>query len=180
MMNSRILELPKSVNISFNIFKNKKLLIFISNNIKNYIIIPNDINFEKKDRTLIFISNKRRLSELDIFLKSLNDIITLTTVQKFIRKKLILKGLGYKMSFLNNDHRILEMKLGFSHVTTLSIPYDLKVTLEKLKITVEGLNGANVGNFISKLKSLKTPDLYKGKGFWYPNEAVILKEVKKK
>jgi hypothetical protein len=37
-----------------------------------------------------------------------------------------------------------------------------------------------IGNFIDKIVSLKTPDSYKGKGFWLKYEARTLKIIKKK
>jgi ribosomal protein L6P/L9E len=44
---------------------------------------------------------------------------------------------------------------------------------------VEGFEAYKVGNFLKKLRNLKAPDIYKGKGFWYKNEIKIFKEIKK-
>ena len=46
-------------------------------------------------------------------------------------------------------------------------------------LIVEGIESAVVGNFLKKIRNLKTPDSYKGKGFWYKNESKVLKEIKK-
>ena len=45
--------------------------------------------------------------------------------------------------------------------------------------SLEGFDPVAVGNFATKIKSLKFPDTYKGKGFWYKNEVKVLKEIKK-
>jgi len=46
-------------------------------------------------------------------------------------------------------------------------------------LTVEGFESYKVGNFLEKVRKLKKFDSYKGKGFWYKNEARTLKEIKK-
>jgi ribosomal protein L6P/L9E len=46
-------------------------------------------------------------------------------------------------------------------------------------LTFEGFDPVAVGNFANKVRSLKFPDVYKGKGFWYKNEVRSLKEIKK-
>ena len=47
-------------------------------------------------------------------------------------------------------------------------------------LLIEGKNKVTVGNFANKIKCLKTPDCYKGKGFSYKYEEIILKKIKKK
>jgi len=74
----------------------------------------------------------------------------------------------------------LEFKIGLSHIVSLEIPsHDVVVFLIKNTIVVEGINPVVVGNFLKKIKNLKIPGSYTGKGFWYKNEIKILKPVKK-
>ena len=81
---------------------------------------------------------------------------------------------------MTEDKKNLELKLGFSALITLPIPVEeVKVDVNKNIITLEGFDPVAVGNFATKIKSLKFPDAYKGKGFWGKNEVRVLKEIKK-
>lgn len=91
-------------------------------------------------------------------------------------KKLILEGVGFK-SEVKGDKLILA--LGFSHPVEVAIPKTLKVTAEKNLITISGINKEEVGQFAAKLRSLKKPEPYKGKGFRYVDEVIRRKQGKK-
>jgi len=56
---------------------------------------------------------------------------------------------------------------------------NFKVVLDKNTLTIEGVDKVKVGNFVNKIRNLKLPDSYKGKGFWYKNEVIKLKEINK-
>lgn len=97
-------------------------------------------------------------------------------VNKPFEKKLILEGIGYK-SEVNGDK--LKLALGFSHPVEVSIPSTLKVTAEKNVITVSGIDKEEVGQFSAKIRSLKKPEPYKGKGMRYDGEVIRRKQGKK-
>ena len=91
-------------------------------------------------------------------------------------KKLIIEGIGYK-SEVKGDNLVLA--LGFSHGINVPIPKILKVTAEKNVITVTGIDKETVGEFVAKVRSLKKPEPYKGKGIRYEGEVVKRKQGKK-
>lgn len=91
-------------------------------------------------------------------------------------KKLILEGIGYK-SEVKGDK--VALALGFSHPVELTIPEGLKVTAEKNNIVVSGSDKEMVGAFAAKLRSLKKPEPYKGKGMRYHDEVIARKQGKK-
>lgn len=97
-------------------------------------------------------------------------------VNKFFEKKLILEGIGFK-SEVSGDK--ITLALGFSHPVIVQIPNGLKVTAEKNVITVSGTDKELVGQFAAKLRSLKKPEPYKGKGMHYSDEVVRRKQGKK-
>lgn len=97
-------------------------------------------------------------------------------VNKAFEKKLILEGIGYK-SEVKGDKIVFA--LGFSHPVEVVIPKTLKVTAEKNNITVSGANKEEVGAYASKLRSLKKPEPYKGKGMRYEGEVIRRKQGKK-
>ena len=97
-------------------------------------------------------------------------------VNKAFEKKLILEGIGFK-SEVKADKIV--RALGFSHPVNVDIPKGLKVTAEKNVITISGSDKEVVGQFSAKLRSLKKPEPYKGKGMRYSDETIRRKQGKK-
>lgn len=97
-------------------------------------------------------------------------------VNKPFEKKLILEGIGFKSEVKDN---MINLALGFSHPVNVEIPEGLKVTAEKNLITVTGIDKEAVGSFAAKLRSLKKPEPYKGKGMRYDDEVIKRKQGKK-
>ena len=91
-------------------------------------------------------------------------------------KKLILEGVGFKSEVKGKD---LVLALGFSHGVTVAIPEGLTVTAEKNTITVTGIDKESVGQFTAKVRAMKKPEPYKGKGFRYSDEVIRRKQGKK-
>ncbi len=91
-------------------------------------------------------------------------------------RKLILEGVGFKSDVKGTD---LHLALGFSHPVIVSIPEGLTVTAEKNNVTVTGINKELVGQFTAKVRALKKPEPYKGKGFRYDDEVIRRKAGKK-
>jgi large subunit ribosomal protein L6 len=91
-------------------------------------------------------------------------------------KKLVVEGIGFKSDVKGAD---LHLSLGFSHPVKVSIPAGLKVTADKNVITVNGASNEAVGQFASKVRALKKPEPYKGKGIRYDGEVIRRKQGKK-
>lgn len=97
-------------------------------------------------------------------------------VNKPYEKKLILEGVGYKIDAKGSD---LHMALGLSHPVVLPIPAGLTVKTEKGTTTITGIDKDLVGAFAAKIRALKKPEPYKGKGFRYSDEVIRRKQGKK-
>jgi large subunit ribosomal protein L6 len=91
-------------------------------------------------------------------------------------KILILEGVGFKSDVKGNS---LDLALGFSHPVNVAIPEGLTVTAVKNNITVVGIDKELVGQFTAKVRAMKKPEPYKGKGFRYDNEVIRRKQGKK-
>ena len=91
-------------------------------------------------------------------------------------KKLILEGVGFKSEVKGSE---LHLALGFSHPVVVAIPTGLTVTAEKNNITFSGIDKELVGQFASKVRAMKKPEPYKGKGFRYHDEVIRRKAGKK-
>ena len=93
-------------------------------------------------------------------------------------KILELVGVGYRASLKANQ---LNLQLGYSHDINFNIPEGIKIVVEKqttLKIT--GADKQQVGEVVSKLKTLRKIEPYKGKGIREKGQYIIKKEGKKK
>jgi large subunit ribosomal protein L6 len=95
-------------------------------------------------------------------------------------KKLELVGVGYKAS---NQGNMLDLSLGYSHNILFEVPKELKVATaqekgENPKITLEGIDKQLLGQVAAKLRSLRKPEPYKGKGVKYVGEVIRRKAGK--
>lgn len=97
-------------------------------------------------------------------------------VSKGFTKKLEIQGIGFKAEVKGET---IVFNLGFSHQITLAIPKELKVTSEKGILTIEGIDKEAVGAFAAKIRDLKKPEPYKGKGIRYLGEHITIKQGKK-
>jgi large subunit ribosomal protein L6 len=93
-------------------------------------------------------------------------------------KILELVGVGYRAALKGNK---LNLQLGYSHDINFDIPDGIKILVEKqttLKIT--GPDKQQVGAIVSKIKTLRKIEPYKGKGIREKGQYVLKKEGKKK
>src|SRR3989338_7705892 len=95
---------------------------------------------------------------------------------KAYEKKLLIEGVGFKADTKGD---MLHLALGFSHPVVVAIPAGLKVTTEKGVITISGIDKDLVGQFSAKIRAMKEPEPYKGKGIRYSDEVVRRKQGKK-
>jgi large subunit ribosomal protein L6 len=96
------------------------------------------------------------------------------------KKEMELVGVGYKASAQGN---VLDLSLGFSHNIIFEVPKELKVTAgqekgENPKIVLEGIDKQLIGQVAAKLRSLRKPEPYKGKGVKYKGEVIRRKAGK--
>jgi hypothetical protein len=167
--------------ISFVVFNGNNFIVFDFKNLgKKYFRLPNfvdSVQLMKENNTFVFGSGINFLRELEKLSFLLSNYPK--SLDRPYRKKLVLKGLGYKVN-LTNRNQILELKLGFSHSINLDIPKTVSVKINKQSINLGGFDKALVGSFSNSIRKLRLPDNYKGKGVWYKNEVRIFKELKKK
>ena len=97
-------------------------------------------------------------------------------VQAPFEKKLIMEGVGFKWEVAGKD---VKLALGFSHPVVVSIPEGLTVAIDKLTMTITGIDKEKVGQFAKDIRSLKEPEPYKGKGIRYSDEVIRRKQGKR-
>lgn len=95
-------------------------------------------------------------------------------------RKLELVGVGFKAA---NTGNLLDLSLGYSHNIIVEIPSELKVATAQEKgknpeITLTGIDRQLIGQVAAKIRSLRKPEPYKGKGVRYQGEVVRKKAGK--
>jgi large subunit ribosomal protein L6 len=97
-------------------------------------------------------------------------------VKNGFEKKLEIHGVGYSAKIEKEN---LVLNLGFAHPVIIPIPKDLKISVDKNVISIFGIEKEKVGNFAAKIRSVRPPDSYKGKGIRYFGEKILLKPGKR-
>jgi large subunit ribosomal protein L6 len=96
------------------------------------------------------------------------------------QKKLELIGVGFKAASQGN---VLDLSIGYSHNIIFEVPKELKVVTAQEKgqnpiITLDGIDRQLLGQVAAKIRSLRKPEPYKGKGIRYVGEVVRKKAGK--
>jgi large subunit ribosomal protein L6 len=98
-----------------------------------------------------------------------------TGVTKGFSKQLEVNGVGFRV---NGGGQAIEMSLGFSHPVKYQAPQGINLTVEKMNITVNGIDKQLVGQTAADIRALKKPEPYKGKGIKYADEVLLRKAGK--
>jgi large subunit ribosomal protein L6 len=96
------------------------------------------------------------------------------------KKNLELIGVGFKAS---NQGNVLDLSLGYSHNIVFEVPKELKVATAQEKgqnptISLESIDRQLLGQVAAKIRGLRKPEPYKGKGVRYVGEVVRKKAGK--
>ena len=99
-------------------------------------------------------------------------------VSKGFEKKLALVGVGFRAQAQGNK---LNLAIGFSHPVNFEMPAGISVaTPTPTEIVIKGADRQSVGQVAAKVREVRPPEPYKGKGIRYADERVVIKETKKK
>lgn len=90
-------------------------------------------------------------------------------------KQLEINGVGFR---LQGGGKQIEMALGFSHPVKYTAPDGIDLKVDKMNITVSGIDKQKVGQCAAEIRSLKKPEPYKGKGIKYVDEVILRKAGK--
>ena len=100
-----------------------------------------------------------------------------TGVKDGFERKLEIVGIGYRAQL---QGRVITLALGYSHPVLFPLPEGVTAEIDRqVSITLRGADKAVLGQTAAKLRALREPDPYKGKGIRYQNEVVRRKVGKK-
>lgn len=101
-------------------------------------------------------------------------------VSEGFSKELELVGVGYRADMAGNS--TINLALGYSHPIDFSVPAGIKASVVKdgrqTFVKLEGADRQLVGQVAAKLRGLREPEPYQGKGVRYRNEVIKLKAGK--
>ena len=143
--------------------------------------IDRDIKVEVKDGEVTFNrpTDQGRHRAMHGLYRSLVSNMVKGVTEGYARQ-LELVGVGYKAA---NQGNVLDLALGFSHNIIFEVPKELKVATSQEKgqnpmISLEGIDKQLIGQVAAKLRSLRKPEPYKGKGVKYVGEFIRRKAGK--
>ena len=143
--------------------------------------VDSDIKVEVENNTIILSrpNDEKRLKSLHGLYRALiaNMVVG---VSKGYRKDLELVGVGYRAEA--NGQR-LELSLGYSHDIIMELPQEIKVETKTEKrsnpvITLSSIDKQLIGHVAAKIRSLRPPEPYKGKGIKFVGEQLRRKAGK--
>jgi large subunit ribosomal protein L6 len=143
--------------------------------------IDRDIKVEVKDGKVEFVrptDQIRHRAMHGLYRSLVNNMVK--GVTEGYSKKLELVGVGFKAA---NQGNLLDLALGYSHNIIFEIPKELKVTTSQEKgqnpmITLESIDKQLLGQVAAKIRSLRKPEPYKGKGVKFAGEVLRRKAGK--
>ena len=143
--------------------------------------IDRDIKVDIKDGEVTFSrpTDQIRHRAMHGLYRALLDNMVKGVTEGF-KKQLELVGVGYKAA---NQGNLLDLALGYSHNIIFEIPKELKVSTGQEKgqnpiITLEGSDKQLLGQVCAKIRSLRKPEPYKGKGVKFVGEVLRRKAGK--
>lgn len=143
--------------------------------------VDRDIKVEVKDGVVSFTrpTDQIRHRALHGLYRAITANLVKGVTEGYTRK-LELIGVGFKAASQGN---VLDLSLGYSHNIIFEIPKEIKVAAAQEKgqnpiITLEGNDKQLIGQVAAKLRSLRKPEPYKGKGVRYVGEVVRKKAGK--
>lgn len=96
-------------------------------------------------------------------------------VTKGFEKKLEVNGVGFRVSGGGQE---VELQVGYSHPVKYRAPEGIQLTVNKMEITVAGIDKQQVGQVSAEIRSIRKPEPYKGKGIKYADEQILRKAGK--
>jgi large subunit ribosomal protein L6 len=136
-----------------------------------------NIEFKEEDKTLTLVTldDARQTGAFHGLMRSLVNNMVIGVTDGFT-KKLRIVGVGYRGEAKG---KTLVLNVGYSHPVEFPLPDGITAEVSKDGvIDVTGIDKELVGDVAAKIRKVRKPDAYKGKGIRYADEIVRLKPGK--
>jgi large subunit ribosomal protein L6 len=134
-------------------------------------VIPTGIKMEVVEGQIIVSQTKKNDPETNALFGLTRSILNnlVIGVADGFEKKLELSGVGYRAQAAGNT---LTLALGFSHPVVIEVEQGIAFTVNENIITIAGIDKTLVGDTAAKVRAIRPPEPYKGKGIKYVGERV--------
>jgi len=169
----KVIEIPKDVSVQL---ENEKIIVKGKHGSLEREIL-NNLKLEITDKKLVITRNddSKQSRSYHGLIRALVQNMVSGVDQKF-SKTLIAEGVGYKFQV---DKTKLILSVGFSHPVEFEIPSDLSIKAESpTKLVISGIDKEKVGFLAAKIRDMRPPEPYKGKGLLYEGEKILRKAEK--
>jgi len=166
----KVIEIPKDVSVQL---ENEKIIVKGKHGSLEREIL-NNLKLEITDKKLVITRNddSKQSRSYHGLIRALVQNMVSGVDQKF-SKTLIAEGVGYKFQV---DKTKLILSVGFSHPVEFEIPSDLSIKAESpTKLVISGIDKEKVGFLAAKIRDMRPPEPYKGKGLLYEGEKILRK-----
>lgn len=138
--------------------------------------VPKTVEIKNENEFLILTSKKESKEASSIY-GTTRAIISnaVSGVNVGWSKKLELVGTGFRAEV---NGKTLILTVGYSHPVKIEAPEEISFKVEKNVITVEGIDKETVGQTSAKIREVRPPEPYKGKGIKYIDEVIRRKAGK--
>jgi len=162
-------------NVNFSLEGNKVQISGPKGNL--FFVLPEGIKAEVREGQ-IFVTQVKENDEKTKPLFGLTRAILANLVKgvtEGFEKQLELSGVGYRAQASGNT---LTLSVGYSHPVILKADEGITFTVSENIITISGIDKAKVGDVAAKVRSIRPPEPYKGKGIKYVGERIRRKAGK--
>ncbi len=171
---------PLLNNVEFNIGADNVVTVKGDKGSSTLKIHP-DIKVELNDSEIVVTrpsDTKEHKSLHGLYRSLINNMVE--GVTNGYKKQLEIIGVGYRATYTNG---VLELNLGYSHPIYFVPPEGIEIEIDKKKkknaiINISGINKELVGQVAAKIRALRKPEPYKGKGVRYLDEKIRRKAGK--
>ena len=169
---NRIITVPAGVTVELN---NNVVTVKGPKGELNQVMLK-DITMKQEENQIVL---ERKNENAKAMHGTMNALISnmIKGVTEGYAKTLEIIGVGYRF---NVQGQKLVVSAGYSHPVNMEIPAGLTVEANgNTEITIKGIDKVLVGEFAAKVREVRQPEPYKGKGIRYKDEHIVRKEGKK-
>ncbi len=134
-----------------------------------------DLKLDDKEIT-VMVKNpgeKKQRAFWGLYRSLINNMVA--GVNEGFEKKLEIQGVGYRASVQGKN---LTLNVGYSHPVIFELPEGIGAQVEGSVITVNGIDKQLVGEIAARIRKIRKPEPYKGKGIKYSGETIRRKAGK--
>ena len=168
---SKIAKIPVAIKDGVSVLIEKEKITVTGPKGSLSFSLPKGVEVKEEDKKLIVTQNKKNEEKNSALFGLTRSLIfnMVEGVSQGFEKKLELSGVGYRAQAAGDT---LTLSLGFSHPVVIKGAGGISFTVAENVITISGIDKAVVGDTAAKIRAIRPPEPYKGKGIKYQGERI--------